>query len=869
MSSQDYRQLLQRGARQPADLARQLRTAPTDSPKGAPQAALTPFLRLLFSCRGHRVMTVSPRYAEYIDTVDSGVRAPVCLGRADGAGTIPFNSPRELQGMLGLDSAAPTQLLAHPPVRFFLSDQGDGVQHVLIDHPVFKSQQDATGPAGCDSVYQHGGVLPAGQQAGLTQDVPYCAGPACDSEQLQLRNSVLCQAALAAPLLLWQGSAQLSVEDRRQLAQLQEQLQLLAPSSSSGEGQAWNMARGVARPASVAPGSAGAAGVTPALQQQLRELREQHQQDLASTYTATVVQPGDAVSSQTPTDTFPTSSATQHSDQMPASGYTAHHGDTAATSGQHSELAADGAAVAGSGAAGSSTASNYSDTVIFVGNDWPSGLLALWLQAGKDLLNSPQGTQTLLDRARQAQRGRPAAADLALAVELLEAQVVEYEQPASSSSSSAAAAVAAAAGGSGDGEVAFTDAQLDLTWRAVVLGGGGSGPAAAGAAAHTQGSSRGGVSGAANDGAAPPAEGAAAPRRRVVAAARSAAMLERVSPAAPRVPLARQRSTSVAGDSAPRSSQLTQALYSATAESASPVPPPLTPTQQPRARASTSPTDTRTPDTLPATTSEHTDGHSGDTPTLPHGPAFLDLDVSEVQAGFSAAEHEISTGSRVLIWRSSPVLQVPSDGWLGESEARPPPVPDDGLPGPSSAFVAQPHSHDAMQSLSTDGDTDTESDAADTTHGAEVQTMGHADCDLHAAAATASQDSMGAEADADTMHGDGMGAGGDGMDGVSGSRKQRLRRQRDSAAGLAGEGESGDTAGDTDTHWASQWRVQQALTARKRQATAARNASRRLVAFQRLVGKRMQVSTTADSRHANPLCRLPVVAFGYDVSLPA
>lgn len=150
-------------------------------------------------------MTVSPRYGAYPDALFTGLSAPVKYGHQREAGRegADAGEPSEqpaLQHDTGLhDEHAPAQpsevegAAAGPGpstdpsmVNFFLCKH-KGVDHVFVDHPVFRS-----GPM----ELQHAGSAPAAEGV-----YTYTWGQA--GVDIQARNNVLCQAALAAPVLLW------------------------------------------------------------------------------------------------------------------------------------------------------------------------------------------------------------------------------------------------------------------------------------------------------------------------------------------------------------------------------------------------------------------------------------------------------------------------------------------------------------------------------------------------------------------------------------------------------------------------------------------------------------------------------------------
>lgn len=129
-------------------------------------AALPPAL----AARGHRVMTVSPRYAPFEGALDTGVVAPVELPPACAA--LRRRPPSRFRKL------ASSRVDAGPRyVRYYLRREA-GVDLVFVDSPLFEGQD----PYG-------GGFSPySGDGMPGSSDV---------------RFSILCQAALAAPALLW------------------------------------------------------------------------------------------------------------------------------------------------------------------------------------------------------------------------------------------------------------------------------------------------------------------------------------------------------------------------------------------------------------------------------------------------------------------------------------------------------------------------------------------------------------------------------------------------------------------------------------------------------------------------------------------
>ena len=164
-------------------------------------------------------MVVSPRYAEYEDACDTGTSVPVLLppsaslqapaaaeckaadsspalsrsqsdarasrhadtaadsraqdGSLHQAGTTPDSSQTQAGAALQQRQDA---------AQYYLCRRGS-VDHVFVDHPMYCRTSDIYGSSNVNT-YQEAGDFP----------------------DLDLRYSILCQAALAAPLLLWHGS---------------------------------------------------------------------------------------------------------------------------------------------------------------------------------------------------------------------------------------------------------------------------------------------------------------------------------------------------------------------------------------------------------------------------------------------------------------------------------------------------------------------------------------------------------------------------------------------------------------------------------------------------------------------------------------
>lgn len=164
-------------------------------------------------------MVVSPRYAEYEDAHDTGTSVPVLLppsaaeqapltsecNAADSSPTVSDSQPdaeasshadtaRDLQGQEGslqqsgtLPKSSQTATVAalqqrQDAAQYYLCRRGS-VDHVFVDHPMYCRTSDIYGSSNVNT-YQEAGDFP----------------------DLDLRYSILCQAALAAPLLLWHSS---------------------------------------------------------------------------------------------------------------------------------------------------------------------------------------------------------------------------------------------------------------------------------------------------------------------------------------------------------------------------------------------------------------------------------------------------------------------------------------------------------------------------------------------------------------------------------------------------------------------------------------------------------------------------------------
>ncbi|GAX73495.1 hypothetical protein CEUSTIGMA_g947.t1 [Chlamydomonas eustigma] len=124
--------------------------------------------------RGHQVMTVSPLYRHHEDLYFTGVTAPVLLlGRCDAEKSDANVWNRE----------------AISWVKFYATEQ-DGVHHVFVDHALYSECSSATAMTYSDG-HSITGVLSHEGDGGYLAEL-----------LTQVRASVLCQAALAAASLL-------------------------------------------------------------------------------------------------------------------------------------------------------------------------------------------------------------------------------------------------------------------------------------------------------------------------------------------------------------------------------------------------------------------------------------------------------------------------------------------------------------------------------------------------------------------------------------------------------------------------------------------------------------------------------------------
>lgn len=135
-------------------------------------------------CRGHVVMTVTPRYQAYPGVHDTGLTVPLQL---------PANgscNPTS-RGSVCASNELKQDRLQHDLSQTALQEwaslyhcQHGGVDRIFVDHPLFLD------PYKTDS---------------LSNVNTYLQG--CDFPNVDLRYSILCQAALAAPILFWHQPA--------------------------------------------------------------------------------------------------------------------------------------------------------------------------------------------------------------------------------------------------------------------------------------------------------------------------------------------------------------------------------------------------------------------------------------------------------------------------------------------------------------------------------------------------------------------------------------------------------------------------------------------------------------------------------------
>ena len=133
-----------------------------------------------FCHRGHAVMTVTPRYQIYDGLHDTGLTVPLQLPADASCSQSPAASANcESECEQQQPAGACTRPALQNWARLLHCHQG-GVDRVFVDHPLFLDPLDTHGSHNVNT-YQHGPDFP----------------------DIDLRYSILCQAALAAPVLLW------------------------------------------------------------------------------------------------------------------------------------------------------------------------------------------------------------------------------------------------------------------------------------------------------------------------------------------------------------------------------------------------------------------------------------------------------------------------------------------------------------------------------------------------------------------------------------------------------------------------------------------------------------------------------------------
>uniref|UniRef100_A0A383W6Y1 Starch synthase catalytic domain-containing protein n=1 Tax=Tetradesmus obliquus TaxID=3088 RepID=A0A383W6Y1_TETOB len=360
------------------------------------------------AARGHRVMTVSPMYSNYSDVRDTGVRAPVQMPLDTAAAAAAAEQQQQLkqlqaerrqlqqqQQLLGppdapgwrrassvyssmdeagdADQAAPAAVAraaavyssmdeaseeeqavepAAAPAGENSSDAMDGnyvhyymctscgVDRVFVDHPLYHGGSD------------RGSGTPWTSAVVSTYCHPDSEGAAAGgaNPDLAAAASVLCQAALAAPLLLWgvgggldgQQEQQQRQERKWQQHQRQQQLEMLLLLKLLGLEQSQAAAEAAA--ATAAAGGGVAALLSAAAQQQQAALLQglRHPQQIVAGRAQPVLlgTGGSEVDRRWPVS------------------------DLLLPQGAHGSSSEDSAAAG---------------LVVFVGNDWPCGVLPLWL----------------------------------------------------------------------------------------------------------------------------------------------------------------------------------------------------------------------------------------------------------------------------------------------------------------------------------------------------------------------------------------------------------------------------------------------------------------------------------------------------------
>jgi len=135
-------------------------------------------------CRGHVVMTVTPRYQAYPNVHDTGLTVPLQLP-VNGSCKPSYRGSVCVSNELKQDGLHHD--LSEPALQEWASlyhCQQGGVDRIFIDHPLFLDPYKTDSPSHANT---------------------YLSG--WDFPNVDLRYSILCQAALAAPILFWHQPA--------------------------------------------------------------------------------------------------------------------------------------------------------------------------------------------------------------------------------------------------------------------------------------------------------------------------------------------------------------------------------------------------------------------------------------------------------------------------------------------------------------------------------------------------------------------------------------------------------------------------------------------------------------------------------------
>ncbi|GFR43139.1 hypothetical protein Agub_g4156 [Astrephomene gubernaculifera] len=320
----------------------------------------------------------------------------------------------------GTASPAATPATAVSYARLFACQDGD-VLRVFVDHPVFRvaaaasSSSQEPGFAPHAAAASGGHPIPAApsgsSSCGMQPRDPslgvytYCEGLA--HAELQARNSVLCQAALAAPVLLWCDLSELPQELRADIVAA-DAVAPLPPQALP-----YVLHRGLARPAAVLQ-SGGADRLRGAMQLRAGVRRRMRSSFPAAATATAVAAAGGELIQVAAYDAVVARAEVYaggvHAWQPSAAGKSNERGDGTIACGQpqarfdkHARLVAAGGPTQWvvepkSDSPGATEAAESlrtrqqvhphppqrQDEVMFVGNDWPTALLPLWLQVYRE-----------------------------------------------------------------------------------------------------------------------------------------------------------------------------------------------------------------------------------------------------------------------------------------------------------------------------------------------------------------------------------------------------------------------------------------------------------------------------------------------------